>query len=166
MMTPLNDTMAYFSLGSNLGDRKENLELAMQLLGKHAGFIENMSGIYESPAWGYSSHNAFYNCCLGIRTTIQPVDLMETALKVEFELGRIRSNKGYADRIIDIDLLLYGDLVMEEPGLTLPHPAMNDRRFVLVPLAEIVPYLVHPVSGITISAILERCPDQSDVTPL
>ena len=158
--------VAYFSLGSNLGDRKGNLESAIQLLGERSGTIDALSGVYESPSWGYTSAHSYYNSCLGLRTSIEPVDLVEIALQVERDLGRVRPAGGYDDRIIDIDLLLYGDLVMDHPRLVLPHPRMSDRGFVLVPLAEIVPDMVHPVSGITISSLLDRCSDRSVVIPV
>lgn len=158
--------IACFSLGSNMGDRKANLELAARLLADRTGSLEALSGIYESAAWGYESDSLYMNCCLTIRTEMKALELMEYALEVEKEMGRIREGQGYSDRIMDVDLLLYGDRVMNHPQLTLPHPRMSFRRFVLVPLAEIQPGLKHPVSGLSIAELLENCPDQSVLTPV
>ena len=91
---------------------------------------------------------------------------MEMALEIEKKMGRSRGGKGYSDRVIDIDLLMVGDLVMNHQRLILPHPRMCLRRFVLVPLAEILPDMRHPLSGLAISELLERCPDQSRLTPV
>jgi len=159
-------TEACFSLGSNLGDRSRNMEAARLLMADRMGAVNAVSGIYESPSWGYASDHSYYNCCLVIRTMIEPLHLMEMILQVEQVLGRVRKKEGYGDRVIDIDLLLYGDVVMDHPMLILPHPRMSMRRFVLAPLAEIFPEKVHPVSGLTISELLDRCQDPSEVSPV
>ncbi len=100
---------ASFSLGSNLGDRRGNLIEAQRLMRLRMGRIERVSKIYESSPWGFTSQHPFYNCCLILSTQLEPSDLMEKALQIEKEMGRVREKSGYADRIIDIDLLLYGD---------------------------------------------------------
>lgn len=158
-----NVTFTCLSLGSNLGDRKSNLKRATRLLEERAGSIVRISGVYESASWGYTSLHPYYNCCLEIRTGIQPLNLMELALGIELEMGRKRNPGRYDDRIIDIDILFYGDLVLEHPQLILPHPRLSERGFVLVPLAEILPELVHPLSGKTVGELLENCPDAEGI---
>jgi len=158
--------LIYLSLGSNLGHREQHLEDALKLIQSRIGGIENVSRFYESEAWGYTSENRFCNCCLSLRTNIDPLLLMDRLLEIEQEMGRRREGMGYSDRVIDIDMLLYGDSRLDHPRLTLPHPSMVDRRFVLVPLAEIAPQLVHPVAGLSITQILQNCADQTKVIPL
>lgn len=155
--------IACFSLGSNMGDRKWSLERAAGLLSERTGSLESLSGMYESPSWGYESDSPYINCCLAIRTEMETLDLMDTALEIEREMGRTREGQGYSDRIIDVDLLLCGGRVVNHPRLILPHPRMSLRRFVLVPLSEILPDLKHPGSGLSISELLECCPDQSQL---
>ncbi len=125
-----------------------------------------MSGMYESPSWGYQSDQPYINCCLALYSRNEPLELMEIALDIEKEMGRSRGGSAYSDRVIDIDLLLVDDMVMDHPRLILPHPRMCLRRFVLVPLTEIVPEMQHPVSGLTISQLLKQCPDQLPLTPV
>ena len=151
MIEPGEGIIASFALGSNLGDRSRNIDAAKVLMATRMGTLVSMSKIYESPSWGYTSNHLYYNCCLAIRTVVEPPALMEMALQIERELGRIRQEGGYGDRIIDIDLLLYGEVVVDHPGLIVPHPNMEMRRFVLVPLAEIVPDQLHPVTGLTVA---------------
>jgi 2-amino-4-hydroxy-6-hydroxymethyldihydropteridine diphosphokinase len=159
-------TLACFSLGSNLGDRIRNLEAARMMMEARLGPLHLTSKVYESASWGYSSVHSYYNCCLAVRTLEEPVALLEMALQVERTMGRVRQGNGYADRVIDIDLLLYGDVVMDHPRITLPHPEIAQRKFVLVPLAEIAPDLVHPVLGLPIAVLLARCQDLSVISPV
>jgi 2-amino-4-hydroxy-6-hydroxymethyldihydropteridine diphosphokinase len=156
-------TRACFSLGSNMGDRAGNLERAGGLLVERIGILDAWSGTYESEAWGYESAHRYYNCCLVVWTHAAPLELIAAVNEVEKEFGRIRSGGAYSDRIIDIDLLLYGDLLLELPGLTVPHPRMRERRFVLGPLAEIAPDWRYPGSGETIRELLDRCDDPSEI---
>ena len=158
--------LIYLSLGSNLGHREHNLEEALEKIQNRIGGLEAISRIYETESWGYSSENRFFNCCLSLRTKMDPLDLMELLLEIEHEMGRHREGKGYSDRLIDIDLLLYGDIQLDLPSLKVPHPAMGERKFVLAPLAEIAPELIHPVAGISISRMLDLCSDPSAVHPL
>mgnify|MGYP001828297408 FL=1 len=165
--------LIYLSLGSNLGRREQHLEDALELIQSRIGTIEKVSRYYESESWGYSSKNSFYNCCVSLRTNMLPLVLLDQLLEIEKALGRIRENtkgrrgeRAYSDRIIDIDLLLYGDYQMEHPRLVIPHPSMGDRRFVLAPLAEIAPDLIHPLAGMSINSMLQECADQVKVAPI
>jgi deoxyguanosine kinase len=160
------ESLACFSLGSNLGNRVAYLERASLLLEPKLGRLAYFSPMYESPSWGYQSDLPYINSCLAFYTKHEPLQLMEIALEIEKQMGRTRQGKGYADRVIDIDLLLVDDVVMDHPNLILPHPRMMERRFVLVPLNEILPEMRHPKSGLTISEMLEQCPDQSPITPV
>ncbi|MCK5135602.1 MAG: 2-amino-4-hydroxy-6-hydroxymethyldihydropteridine diphosphokinase [Bacteroidales bacterium] len=156
----------YLSLGSNLGNRLQNLETAERLIGNQLGSIGSVSQVYESTPWGYSSENLYYNCCLSVTTSLDPIPLLDRIKSIELILGRVREGQGYADRLIDIDLLLYGNKVLDHPRLEVPHPKMNERRFVLVPLAEIAADLVHPSNGLAIRELLEQCKDPGNVMPV
>ena len=158
--------LTYLSLGSNLGQRDLHLEEAQKQIQRRIGRLERVSRFYESEPWGYSSANRFYNCCVSLQTNMEPLKLMKLLLDIEREMGRHRAGTGYSDRIIDIDLLFYGNIKLDHPDLTLPHPSMGDRRFVLAPLAEIAPDLIHPVTGLSIAEMLRVCADQSEVRPM
>ena len=158
--------LIYLSLGSNLGRREQHIEEALKLIQNRIGEIEHVSRFYESEAWGFSSAYRFCNCCLSLRSSLAPLPLLDLLLEIELALGRLREGMGYSDRVIDIDMLFHGDIQMNHPRLTLPHPSMGDRRFVLAPLAEIAPLLIHPLTGISITEMLHVCTDESEVIPL
>jgi 2-amino-4-hydroxy-6-hydroxymethyldihydropteridine diphosphokinase len=163
---PLNGTVIYLSLGSNLGNRMRNLMLARDAVQSKIGSPLKLSAVYESEAWGYTSNHSYYNCCMSVFTRLEPLDVLDTLLGIERSMGRVRTPNGYTDRSIDIDLLFYGDRILEHARLILPHPALHNRRFVLEPLAEIAPQLLHPLMGNDISELLDRCPDQTRLTPV
>jgi 2-amino-4-hydroxy-6-hydroxymethyldihydropteridine diphosphokinase len=158
--------LIYLSLGSNLGRREQHIEEALKLIQNRIGGIEHVSRFYESEAWGFSSAYRFCNCCLSLRSSLAPLPLLDLLLEIELALGRLREGMGYSDRVIDIDMLFHGDTQMDHPRLTLPHPSMGDRRFVLAPLAEIAPLLIHPLNGMSITEMLQLCNDESEVIPL
>jgi len=160
----------YLSLGSNLGNRMKHLEDARGHLWEQVGTPGRMSRIYESEPWGFSSDHRFCNSCISVFTTLEPLQVLETILRIEKEMGRLRNasrnrGEGYADRIIDIDLLLFGNLQVNHPRLVIPHPALGDRRFVLLPLYDIAPQILHPVLGITVEEMLQQCNDKGEVWP-
>jgi 2-amino-4-hydroxy-6-hydroxymethyldihydropteridine diphosphokinase len=162
--------LIYLSLGSNLGNRVNQLEGAVQQMAEQVGTPVSVSGVYESESWGFSSDHRFCNCCISLQTTLEPLSVLDIILNIEKGMGRERESPrgaggAYADRIIDIDLLLFGDIRYDHPRLLLPHPEMGNRRFVLVPLTEIAPQLMHPVLGISISQMLELCDDPGEVWP-
>jgi len=153
---------AYLLTGGNLGDRQHNLQHAMELIVGQCGDILLASAVYETAAWGLTDQPAFYNQALSLATTLEPEQLMRTLLDIEETMGRKRVVK-LGPRIIDLDILLIDGLVIESDLLTLPHPALPFRRFALLPLAEIAPALVHPVSHKTIRQMLLECSDPLDV---
>ncbi len=148
----------YFSLGSNLGDRAQLLEKALTLLNKEIGNLVSRSSFYETEPWGFSSNHPFLNACCLCETNLSPLEVLHRTQQIEKELGRKRKskNKKYHDRPIDIDLLLCDDLTINTKDLTIPHPFMQERRFVLEPLKEIAPDVIHPVLNISISEMLEQ----------
>lgn len=130
----------YLSLGTNLGNRKRNIREAIEKIGELIGDVERQSALYETKPWGFSSPNDFINVCVLVFTTLAPRQLLETTQRIEQEMGRIGKsvNGEYHDRIIDIDILLYDDINVNEPDLVIPHPLMEEREFVMVPLKEIL----------------------------
>lgn len=164
--TALEYSTAYLLLGGNLGDRKANLQKAIGLLEQKIGKVVSVSALYETAAWGKTDQPAFLNQAVGLQTHLSALEVLETALEIEQELGRIRKDK-WGERLIDIDLILFGDEVIDiADKLQVPHPQMQYRRFVMEPLAEIAPQLVHPVIGQTILAISQGIIDPLTVKKL
>ena len=155
----------YLLLGSNLGDKVALLAAARERIGESCGRVTAASPLYESEPWGFEADSWFVNQALELNTAINPYLLLLMLLNIERDLGRQRNGikKGYASRHIDIDMLYYDDLVANTDDLILPHPRLQERRFVLLPLCDIAPELVHPVLGLTQRELLERCPDESIV---
>lgn len=131
----------YLGLGTNLGNREENIDRAYKMIEKRAGTIVRRSSLYKSLPWGFVSDNAFVNTVICIETKLSPLDLLYATQEIERSMGRTQKsvNGLYHDRIIDIDLLIYDDLCCSTPELTLPHPLIHDRPFVYEPLNEIMP---------------------------
>ena len=153
----------YLSLGSNLGNKLENLQLAVNLIAQKAGRVIKISSIYKTKSWGFKSDD-FYNICVEVSTNLNPENLLDCVLKIENELGRIRDNSdAYKARVIDIDVLLFDDEIIFYNNLKVPHPKMLERKFVLVPLTEIAANIKHPIVKKTILMCLQACNDSSDI---
>ena len=131
----------YLSLGSNLGDRAENLHRAIALIGERIGTVQRISSFIETEPWGFQSEHPFLNAACLVLTTLPPIECLDRTQQIERELGRTTKSCGgiYHDRPIDIDLLMYDDIQLSTPRLTLPHPRMHERDFVMIPLREILP---------------------------
>jgi len=157
--------LAYLLIGGNLGNRSANLQNALHQIEKNCGKILDLSAIYETAAWGLSNQPSFYNQAVSIQTNLEPKVLMEQLLAIETNMGRIRSVK-LGPRLIDLDILLIDQLILDTEILILPHPSMEQRRFALLPLAEIAPNLIHPILQKTIQELLMHCSDQLDVQKL
>jgi len=143
---------AYLGLGSNMGERQDNLDRALALLSQRLR-VEKFSPVYDTEPIGNINQPRFFNMVCQVYTTLAPTALLTLAKGIEFKLGRRDASN--APRPIDIDILFYGDRVIETPELIIPHPRLTGRAFVLIPLADITPDLVHPVSGKTVSELLE-----------
>lgn len=152
----------YLGLGTNLGDRRANLQAAISGLAPQVLVISE-SRVYQTPAWGYQDQPQFLNMALKAETELDPADLLEHVKQLERNLGR-RTTFHWGPRLIDIDILFYDDLVLKTDALVVPHPQVQERAFVLLPLADIASDLVHPVLGKNVRQLLEQV-DASGIVP-
>jgi 2-amino-4-hydroxy-6-hydroxymethyldihydropteridine diphosphokinase len=153
---------AILLIGGNLGNRTENLQQAVQTIHQQAGKVVKVSALYETAPWGNVQQPDYLNQALQIETELGPLPLLHTLLEIERSIGRIRQEK-WGARVIDIDIIFYNDAVISGPELKVPHPRMQNRLFVLVPLNEILPGWEHPVLHEPISALLAQCKDELPV---
>ena len=151
-------------LGSNLGDRFAALRRAMEMINGEAGEIIATSSVWETEPWGFDADDQFLNMVIVLKTALEPKGLIQRFRSIEGRMGRKKSGGGkYESRIIDLDILFWDDRVISLPGLEVPHPKLQSRRFVLEPLMEVAPETVHPVTGLTVAEMLQFCEDNSDV---
>ena len=149
-------------MGSNLGDRKKFLSLAREAIGKEVGSIETSSAVHESSAWGLTKQPDFLNQVILVKTSLTPFKVLSKIQEIELDLGRERFEK-WGPRIIDIDILYFGNLIINSENLIIPHPGIPERRFTLEPLKEVAPDFVHPVLQKTNSELLDLCKDSLGV---
>ena len=152
----------YLSLGSNIPDRAANLSRAVERIAESVGTVTKQSPIYETQSWGYSDED-YLNQSIEVETALAPLQLLAATAAIETALGRVRSGNGYEARTIDIDILFYDNEIIDSPHLTVPHPKIALRRFVLQPTADIAPDYLHPTLHKTISQLLDECPDTGKV---
>lgn len=155
---------AFLHTGSNQGDRLLNLQKARLAVAHAVGPVIQASRIYETAAWGIQDQPDFLNQAFEVETGKEPIGLLQTVLEIELEMGRVRLQK-WGQRLIDIDILYYDDLIWESEQLTLPHPHLHERNFVLSPLMDIAPDLVHPGLRKTTRELLQRCNDALPARP-
>lgn len=155
----------YLLLGSNLGDRKSQIRKSIQQIEERLGTVLIKSSVYETESWGIRDQPAFLNQAVVVDSDLEPGLLLEKIKDIELSLGRSK-RKHWQSREIDIDILFYGEKVINTQRLTIPHPHIPDRMFALVPLLEIASELVHPVEGLTISELYDRCIDPGTVAIL
>jgi 2-amino-4-hydroxy-6-hydroxymethyldihydropteridine diphosphokinase len=152
-------TRLYLLLGGNIGDKERIFSEARDSLNNRVGKIRLKSAIYETEPWGFESSDLFWNQALEISTSLSPDEVLSQTQLIEQELGRIRKDSQYSSRVIDIDILFYGDQIIKQANLIIPHPRIQERKFALLPLCEIVPDLIHPAFQKSIRQLLEECSD-------
>lgn len=153
----------FLGIGTNLGNREKNLEHAVARIGQSIGRVLISSSIFQTEPWGFQSEKDFLNMAVKIETELAPHVLLEKIQAIESVMGRVRGPEHFSSRLIDIDILLYDDIIIDEENLKIPHALLQERRFVLVPLCEIAHTLIHPVLKKTIEELLEECEDKGMV---
>jgi len=159
----MNQQSVFLLLGANLGEREATLAKATDLISKRIAPVMSQSHLYETAPWGVADQPAFLNQVISIETILTPEELLSQTLEIEKQLGRERRLR-WGARVIDIDMLYYSDLILDTENLHLPHPRLHQRRFTLVPLAEIAPDFVHPILRKTNQELLNECTDDSQVS--
>lgn len=155
--------IVFLGLGTNLGDRENNLKSAISGIEDSIGVIINSSSVYETEPWGFKSDKQFLNMVVKVKTDLSPDLLLKAIHRIEKDMGRERTGSAYSPRVIDIDILFYNKDIIDLEDIQIPHPSIGTRKFVLVPLFEIEPDFKHPKSKASISTLLNSCDDQSIV---
>ena len=164
--------MVYLSLGTNIGDKTQNLHIAINEISRQIGTIVSQSACFVTAPWGFKSDNSFLNACVGVETSLSPIDVLDICQAIEKQMGRTKKSEHkanvdgtesviYHDRIIDIDILLYDDKIIRSDRLVIPHPLMHKRRFVLQPLAEIAYDVKIPGTSMSVGEMLKALPANS-----
>lgn len=153
----------YLLLGGNLGSSFDYIKSATKAIADEVGQVTALSSYYETEPWGFEHEQNFINQIVVIETSLSPQDALQKVLSIEHQLGRERKSSGYEGRVIDIDILFYDDLKINDPNLIVPHPHIQDRMFALIPLKEVSPDYVHPVFQETISELTLKCKDKNEV---
>lgn len=162
----MKKSTTYLSLGSNVGDRTDNLKNVINSIENLVGKVNKISKFYENPAIGFDGDN-FVNICIELVTHLSPNDLLNSLLNIENEYGRKRLKSGeYISRIIDIDIIFYENLSINQNGLVIPHPRMQSRHFVLIPMCDLNPDFIHPVLGLKISQLLDQLEIRNDIVDI
>ena len=161
-------TRSYILFGSNQGDKEALLEQACTLINNRCGMLVERSSAYVTEPWGFEAEEWFLNELLVVETELEPDELMDALLEIEKELGRVRhpKQKGYTSRTVDLDILYYGNQMVNTEKVTVPHPRLHLRRFVLLPLCELIPDFLHPKLNLSQEELLQNCPDTSIVQQL
>jgi 2-amino-4-hydroxy-6-hydroxymethyldihydropteridine diphosphokinase len=159
------NNIVFLSLGSNIGDKRKNIENAYSLISKQLGEIISVSSFFETAAWGNTNQDSFYNSVIKIQTDYSAVECLKKILSIEKRLGRIRTQK-WQPRIIDIDILFFNHEIFQSEQLTIPHPFIQERNFVLFPLAEIANDFIHPLLNKKISTLISESIDKSEINKL
>ena len=148
----------YLGLGTNLGNKEANLRTAIYKLQERIGKQVSLSSFYETAPWGFESDHSFLKAAIGLETSLSPIEILHITQEIEKELGRTKKsvNGSYSDRLIDIDILLYDTLVLQTPELTIPHPLMTERDFVMQPLIEIAGSVIHPTRQKSLSELYQE----------
>ena len=156
-MDSMETASAYLGIGTNLGDKANHIRQAVELIGQRVGKVLATSSVYESEPWGFVSDNRFFNVAVQVATTLPPMKLLDETQRIEKLMGRTaKTTDAYTDRIIDIDILLYGQAVVDTEILKIPHPLLTERDFVVIPLAEIAPQLTHPTLHLKMEELAAR----------
>lgn len=151
----------FLGIGGNIGNKPENFSKVQNLIEREIGLISKQSSVYESPPWGFHAEDNFWNQVLMVETELSPGEILSEITKIESSFNRKRRSGGYTSREMDVDIIYYDDIFVETGDLIVPHPRLQQRRFVLVPLAEIAPDFKHPLLRITSKKLLENCKDES-----